>query len=97
MAECRPLGHIRAIARVGVGPEACPRHRIRAAPADAGRSSWCAACRQRLALPATLAYTRQQAAGALAISLATIDRRVVPAIATVSTAWGERLLHPRFG
>jgi len=30
-----------------------------------------------------LAYTREQAAEALGVSLATLDRRVVPAIATV--------------
>lgn len=40
----------------------------------------------------TLAYTREQAAEALGISLATLDRRVVPAIATVSTEWGGRLI-----
>jgi hypothetical protein len=39
-----------------------------------------------------LAYTREQAAGALGISLATLDRRVVPAIATVETEWGRRLI-----
>ena len=38
------------------------------------------------------AVLSQQAAEARAISLATIDRRVVPAIATVSTSWGKRLL-----
>jgi hypothetical protein len=39
-----------------------------------------------------LAYTRQQAAEALGISLATLDRRVVPVIATVETEWGRRLI-----
>lgn len=39
-----------------------------------------------------LAYTRQQAAEALGISLATLDRRVVPVIATVQTEWGRRLI-----
>lgn len=39
-----------------------------------------------------LAYTRMQAAEALGVSLATLDRRVVPAIATVQTAWGTRLI-----
>ena len=33
-----------------------------------------------------LTYTRKEAAEALGISLATLDRRVVPAIATVKTA-----------
>ena len=36
-------------------------------------------------------YTREQAAQALGVSLATLDRRVVPAIATVKTEWGARL------
>ena len=39
-----------------------------------------------------LAYTREQAAEALGISLATFDRRVVPVIATVATEWGRRLI-----
>ena len=39
-----------------------------------------------------LVYTRQQAAEALGISLATLDRRVVPVIATVVTEWGQRLI-----
>jgi hypothetical protein len=39
-----------------------------------------------------LTYTRQQAAEALGVSLATLDRRVVPAIATVQTEWGGRLI-----
>jgi hypothetical protein len=47
----------------------------------------------RLAGPvAPLAYTREQAAQALGVSLATLDRRVVPAIATVKTEWGARLI-----
>lgn len=41
---------------------------------------------------APLAYTREQAAQALGVSLATLDRRVVPAIATVKTEWGARLI-----
>src|SRR5215204_4737512 len=39
-----------------------------------------------------LSYTRSQAAEALGISVQTIDRRVVPAIDTVKTAWGSRLI-----
>ena len=39
-----------------------------------------------------LAYTRRQAAEALGISLATLDRRVVPVIETVKTEWGARLI-----
>jgi Recombinase len=39
-----------------------------------------------------LAYTRKQAAEALGISLATLDRRVVPAIESVRTEWGSRLI-----
>jgi Recombinase len=39
-----------------------------------------------------LTYTRKQAAAALGVSLATLDRRVVPAVATVQTEWGGRLI-----
>jgi hypothetical protein len=39
-----------------------------------------------------LACTRRQAAEALGVSLATLDRRVVPAIETVRTEWGSRLI-----
>ena len=39
-----------------------------------------------------LAYTRRQAAEALGISVATLDRRVVPVIETVKTEWGTRLI-----
>jgi hypothetical protein len=43
----------------------------------------------------SLAYTRQQAARALGISLATLDRRIVPALNTVKTPWGTRLIPVR--
>jgi hypothetical protein len=39
-----------------------------------------------------LVYTREQAAQVLGISLATLDRRVIPAIATIKTDWGTRLI-----
>lgn len=39
-----------------------------------------------------LAYSRRQAAEALGVSISTIDRRVVPAIDTVKTSWGQRLI-----
>lgn len=39
-----------------------------------------------------LAYSRRQAAEALGISISTIDRRVVPAVDTVKTPWGQRLI-----
>jgi hypothetical protein len=39
-----------------------------------------------------LVYSREQAARALGVSLATLDRRVVPAIATVKTEWGARVI-----
>jgi len=39
-----------------------------------------------------LVYTREQAAEALGLSLATLDRRVIPAITTVETEWGRRLI-----
>jgi hypothetical protein len=41
---------------------------------------------------ARLVYSREQAAQALGVSLATLDRRVVPVIATVKTEWGARLI-----
>jgi predicted DNA-binding protein (UPF0251 family) len=39
-----------------------------------------------------LAYSRKQAAETLGVSIATIDRRVVPTIDTVKTPWGQRLI-----
>src|SRR5438093_5990302 len=39
-----------------------------------------------------LVYSREQAAEAVGVSLATLERRVVPAIATVKTEWGARLI-----
>jgi hypothetical protein len=39
-----------------------------------------------------LTYTREQAAEALSISLATLDRRVTPVISTVMTESGRRLI-----
>jgi hypothetical protein len=42
-----------------------------------------------------LVYSREQAAQALGVSLATLDRRVVPAITTVKTEWGARLIPAR--
>jgi hypothetical protein len=39
-----------------------------------------------------LAYTRRQAADALGVSVSTIDRYVVPAIETIKTPWGQRLI-----
>src|SRR5438128_2716693 len=39
-----------------------------------------------------LTYSRKQAAEALGVSITTIDRRVVPAIDTVKTPWGQRLI-----
>jgi hypothetical protein len=47
----------------------------------------------RLAEPVgPLVYTRRQAAAALGISLATLDRRIVPALKTVKTPTGTRLI-----
>jgi hypothetical protein len=39
--------------------------------------------------------SREQAAKALGVSLATLDRRVIPAIVTVKTEWGARLIPAR--
>jgi hypothetical protein len=41
---------------------------------------------------ARLVYSREEAAQVLGISLATLDRRVIPAIATVKADWGARLI-----
>src|SRR4051794_3480599 len=57
-------------------------------------------CRSSRVLPDTVAadqvrrltYTRAQAAEALGVSVQTIDRRVVPAIDSVKTEWGTRLI-----
>jgi hypothetical protein len=38
-----------------------------------------------------LAYSRKQAAEALGVSISTVDRRLVPAVNTVKTPWGQRL------
>ena len=45
-----------------------------------------------VANPRRLAYSRRQAAGALGVSISTIDRRIVPAVNTVKTPWGQRLI-----
>lgn len=45
--------------------------------------------------PTERLYSREQAAHALGVSLATLDRRVVPAIATVKPEWGARLIPAR--
>jgi hypothetical protein len=39
-----------------------------------------------------LTYSRKQAAEALGVSISTIDRRLVPAVHTVKTPWGQRLI-----
>jgi hypothetical protein len=39
-----------------------------------------------------LAYSRRQAATALGVSISTIDRRIVPAVDTIKTPWGQRLI-----
>jgi hypothetical protein len=39
-----------------------------------------------------LAYSRKQAAESLGVSISTIDRRLVPAVSTVKTPWGQRLI-----
>jgi Recombinase len=39
-----------------------------------------------------LTYSRRQAAEALGVSISTIDRRLVPAVDTVKTPWGQRLI-----
>ena len=58
-------------------------------PGHAADPDWAASPTDR---PSASFYSREQAAQALGISLATLDRRVVPAIATVKTEWGARLI-----
>lgn len=69
------------------------RRRERRRPYDEPQVSW--------ALPSELhkvrdverlAYSRKQAAEALGVSISTIDRRLVPAVSTVKTPWGQRLI-----
>jgi Recombinase len=62
------------------------RHRSRSGAPPSARGARLADRVERLA------YTRNQAAEALGVSLATLDRRVVPTIATVRTEWGARLI-----
>src|SRR5438093_6018976 len=64
------------------------RHQITAPMRASGRAD---EFRQTRTL-VRLAYSRRQAAEALGVSVATIDRRVVPAIDTVKTPWGQRLI-----
>ena len=45
-----------------------------------------------LATVERLAYSRSQAAEALGLSISTIDRHIVPALDTVKTPWGQRLI-----
>src|SRR5919109_3113348 len=47
---------------------------------------------QEVDQPNRLAYSRKQAAEALGVSISTIDRRLVPAVNTVKTPWGQRLI-----
>jgi hypothetical protein len=62
------------------------RHAPRSVPPPAAADGHVAGPVERLV------YSREQAAQALGVSLATLDRRVVPAIATVKTEWGTRLI-----
>jgi hypothetical protein len=39
-----------------------------------------------------IAYSRKQAAEVLGVSISTVDRRIVPAVSTVKTPWGQRLI-----
>jgi Recombinase len=64
--------------------------RLEARPATAGAPRAAVSGHRRAA--ERLVYSREQAARALGVSLATLDRRVVPAIATVKTEWGARLI-----
>jgi hypothetical protein len=65
--------------------EKARRHELRAAAAPFPEGDVVAPVERLL-------YTREEAAEALGISLATLDRRVIPAISTVKTEWGARLI-----
>jgi hypothetical protein len=47
---------------------------------------------QEVEEPNRLAYSRKQAAEALGVSISTVDRRLVRAVYTVKTPWGQRLI-----
>jgi hypothetical protein len=47
---------------------------------------------EQAAVVRRLTYTRRQAAEALGVSIATLDRRVLPVIETVRMPWGARLV-----
>src|SRR5438093_7168965 len=64
------------------------RHQITAPMRASGRAD---EFRQTRTL-VRLAYSRRQAAEALGVSISTVDRRVVPAIDTVRTPSGQRLI-----
>src|SRR4051812_4068741 len=66
---------------------ASQRHRVEAAATPRSGADFEVARRVQ-----PLAYTRKQAAEALGVSVATFDRRVIPAITTVATEWGARLI-----
>src|SRR3989442_4496401 len=69
------------------------RQRIPSRPPAPERTSHARLTDYRSALSVTrLTYSRKQAAEALGVSITTIDRRVVPAIDTVKTPWGQRLI-----
>jgi len=69
------------------------RRRRRSSYKPSAPSPWMPAPKFRLAERAEpLVYSRRQAAAALGISLATLDRRVVPALKTVKTPSGTRLI-----
>lgn len=69
------------------------RERRRGEPTTAPQRYWAAPGELREVLESErLAYSRKQAAEALGVSISTIDRRLVPAVSTVKTPWGQRLI-----
>lgn len=69
------------------------RRRRRSSPGGSRSFATSAAPEYRLAERVEpLVYTRRQAAAALGISLATLDRRIVPALKSVRTPSGTRLI-----
>ena len=68
------------------------RNRARRPPASALRIAAPTVEFREASAVQRLAYSRRQAAQALGVSISTIDRKVVPAIETVKTPWGQRLI-----
>jgi Recombinase len=68
------------------------RARRRRTAKSGAASDWASSSFRETEKVERLAYSRKQAAEALGVSISTIDRRLVPAVSTVKTPWGQRLI-----